>query len=145
LINKASARVTRVVGLCSKGSKKKAHKVHIQTIDPRFLNAWGKARRAGICKRSNGWTKRELRLEGSEVAALGMIRFDGLRANYQGVLVPSKGTKYLDMWTGLKSFLVKRILETELSRGKKITLRPRACPECFEKFMKENHIRERRI
>ena len=131
----------RIVGLCrGLRQKRKVHKVHIQSDDPMFFRAWEESTKE--INLYNGWTKKVLRLEGVKVVVLGMIRSDGLGANYQGVIV-SSGRKYLDMWVGPpRSLFVKKLLET-VSRGKKIIPRLRACPACFRKYLKENHNRLR--
>jgi len=128
----------RIVGLCYKGSrsKKKAHKVHIQSDNPRFLRAWVKSIKKieHYPDLYNGWIKKKLRLEGSGITVLGMIRHDG-----------PGGTKCLDVWAGLKSHFLKKLLEAELTKGRKDYSTNGLCPECFEKYLEKNHIRKRRI
>jgi len=129
--NEAAARI---VGLCYKGSesKKKVHKIHIQSDNPRFLRAWVKSiKKIEHYPDLDGWMKKRLIIEGSEITVLGMIRSDR----------PS-GRKYLDIWIGQRSLFVKKLLEAELTKGKKNYSTNGLCPECFEKYLEKNHIRK---
>jgi len=129
----------RVVGLCyGSKSKEEPHRMHVKTIDPELLYVWEKS--AGTEIGLNGWIKKELILEEGKVLAIGTICSDGLSTNYRGGVMLNK-TKYLDMWIDLESSFAKKLLEMESTKNRKP--RPHLCPECFERFLKKNRIRER--